>query len=212
MFSNLDSLLFAIGLPGIALIIFIESGFPFGFFLPGDTLLFTAGLLASQGHFSIALAIMVIFISNFAGVTVGYWTGRSLGKRYVSKESHFLFRREYVEKATEFYKKHGGKAIIFGRFVPAVRSFVPIVAGVADMNYRTLMIYNAIGAAIWAISIPLIGYYAGGWLEERGISVDAFILPIIIFIVLTSLAGPLLHSLQDKTTRQELLRKVGLKR
>jgi membrane-associated protein len=206
--QQLSDFIFSLGLPGIVIVIFIESGFPFGFFLPGDTVLFTAGLLAARGHFSLALAIMLIFIANFAGVTIGYWSGRSLGKRYVKDEGGLLFRHEYVEQAEKFYKKHGGKAIILGRFVPAVRSFVPIVAGVANMTYRKLMLFNVIGAAIWSISVPVIGFYAGSWLDRHGINVDALILPIIVLIIVLSLAGPVIHALSDKQTRQKLLKKL----
>lgn len=204
---NLNDIIVSLGLPGIVLVIFIESGFPFGFFLPGDTLLFAAGLLASNGQFSLPLAITLFYIANFAGVTIGYWSGRGLGKRYIRQENHLLLRHEYVEKAEKFYEKHGGKAIILGRFIPAVRSFVPIVAGVAKMKYRELMIYNAIGAALWTITIPVIGFYAGSWLEQRGINIDSLILPIILFIIVISLAGPLLHAMADKKTREKLVKK-----
>jgi membrane-associated protein len=202
--DQLNDVILSLGLPGIVTVIFIESGFPFGFFLPGDTVLFAAGLLASKGHFPLALAVLLIFISNFAGVTIGYWSGRGLGKRYVQREDNMLMRHEYVEKAEAFYEKHGGKAIILGRFIPAVRSFVPIIAGVAKMRYRDLMIFNAIGAALWAISIPAIGYYAGGWLEQHGINIDALILPVILLIIFLSLAGPLFHALSDRETRKKL--------
>lgn len=208
LMHDLNDLIVSLGLPGIVTVVFIESGFPFGFFLPGDTLLFAAGLLAAKGHFSLMLAVIMIFIANFAGVTIGYWSGRGLGKRFIKKEDGLLFRHEYVEKAEQFYEKHGGKAIIFGRFVPAVRSFVPIIAGVANMKYRELMLYNAIGAALWAFSIPLIGYFAGGWLESRGINIDTLILPIVAFIIIVSLAGPFIHALSDKKTRQKLFKRL----
>ena len=208
----LTNLIFSLGLPGIFVVIFIESGFPFGFFLPGDTVLFTAGLLAAKGHFTLVAAMVLIFIANFAGVTIGYWIGKNLGKRYIKRESGLLFRHEYVEKAEQFYARHGGKAIILGRFIPAVRSFVPIIAGVAKMNYRDLMIYNAIGAAIWSVGVTLIGYYAGSWLESKGIDVDTLILPIILIIIVLSLAGPLIHALSDAKTRKQLLARFGSKK
>lgn len=209
---QINDIIVSLGLGGIVTTIFIESAFPFGFFLPGDTLLFTAGLLAAKGHFSVVLAIILIFLSNFAGVTLGYWMGRGLGKRYVNGERKVLFRQDYVDKAQGFYKKHGGKAIIFGRFVPAVRSFVPIIAGVAEMPYKTLMFYNAIGAALWAISVTLLGFYAGHWLESHGINVDMLILPIIALVILLSLLGPFIHSLSNPSVRKKLLRKIGIKK
>ncbi len=209
---DLNSMITALGLPGIALVVFIESGFPFGFFLPGDTLLFAAGLLAAQEHFPIVLAIFVIFITNFAGVTIGYWSGHSLGKRFIKEEGGIIFRKEYVEKAEAFYAKHGGKAIILGRFVPAVRSFVPMVAGVAKMDYSKLMLYNGIGAVLWSVSIPLTGYFGGQWLKDRGIDIDMLILPIIAFIIFVSLAGPPVHALHNKKTRDQILKKLRLKK
>lgn len=206
----LNDIILHLGLIGIIIVVFIESGFPFGFFLPGDTLLFAAGILAAKGSFSITLAIVAIFFANFAGVTIGYWSGKSLGKRWLKKERGFLFRHEYVEKATEFYAKHGGKAIVLGRFVPAVRSFVPMVAGVADMPYRKLMFYNVIGAVIWACSVPLIGYFAGGWLESKGINIEMLVVPIFLVIIVLSFAAPIIHALRDRDTRTRLLRKIGL--
>lgn len=207
----LNELILHFGLIGIIIVIFIESGFPFGFFLPGDTLLFTAGLLAAKGNFPIALAIFLIFFANFAGVTIGYLTGKSLGKRWLRGEDRLLFRHEYVEKAELFYARHGGKAIVLGRFIPAVRSFVPMVAGVANMRYRTLMFYNAIGAILWACSVTLIGYFLGSWLESKGINVETLILPIFAIIILLSFAAPIAHALRNPKTRAKLLRRFSKK-
>ena len=208
----LNDFILNLGLIGIVIVIFIESGFPFGFFLPGDTLLFAAGIFAAKGHFTIELAIILIFLANFAGVTIGYWSGKGLGKRWLKKEDGLIFRREYVEKATQFYEKHGGKAIILGRFIPAVRSFVPIVAGVANMSYRRLMLFNVIGAALWVCSITLLGFFAGNWLEARGINVEFLVLPILLVIIVLSFAAPLAHALYDKKTREILLRKLRIKK
>lgn len=204
----LNEIILSLGLFGIVTVVFIESAFPFGFFLPGDTILFAAGLFAAQGQFSIFLAMTMIFIANFAGVTIGYWSGRSLGKRYVKKESKLLFRHEYVEKAEKFYEKHGGKAIILGRFVPAVRSFVPVIAGVANMEYRKLIFFNAIGALIWSTSIPLVGYFSGQWLEDRGINIELLVLPIFLIIIILSFLGPIIHALSSKETREKILRRI----
>lgn len=207
----LNDIILNLGLIGIIVVIFIESGFPFGFFLPGDTLLFTAGILAAKGTFSIEVAIASIFIANFAGVTIGYWSGKSLGRHWLKKENSLIFRHEYVEKATDFYEKHGGKAIVLGRFVPAVRSFVPMVAGVASMSYRKLMFYNAIGALLWATSVTLVGYFAGSWLKRKGISIELLVVPIFIVIIILSFAAPVAHALHDPKTRAKLFAKFGKK-
>lgn len=204
---NLNDIILSLGLPGIVIVVFIESGFPFGFFLPGDTILFAAGLFAAQGQFSILLAMTMIFVANFAGVTIGYWSGRSLGKRYVKKESRLLFRHEYVEKAENFYRKHGGKAIVLGRFIPAVRSFIPIIAGVANMEYRKLIFYNAIGALIWATSVPLVGYFSGQWLEDHGISIELLVVPIFLLIIFMSFFGPVVHALSSKDNRDKIFKR-----
>lgn len=209
--TALNDLILNLGLIGIVIVIFIESGFPFGFFLPGDSLLFAAGLLAAKGNFSISLAIFAIFLANFAGVTIGYLTGKSLGKRWLKKEDSLLFRHEYIEKATAFYERHGGKAIILGRFIPAVRSFVPMVAGVAGMPYKRLMIFNAIGAILWASSVTLVGYYSGAWLERHGINIEILVVPVILVIIVVSFSAPLIHALRDPKTRARLLRKFGQK-
>lgn len=209
--SALNDIITNLGLIGIIIVIFIESGFPFGFFLPGDSLLFTAGLLAAKGHFSITFAVVGIFLANFAGVTIGYWTGKSLGKRWLKKEDGLIFRHEYVERATKFYEKHGGKAIILGRFIPAVRSFVPMVAGVANMEYKRLMIFNGIGAFIWATSVTLIGYFAGAWLEDHGINVELLVMPVILLIIFISFAAPLVHALRDPKMRKKLKAKITKK-
>lgn len=209
--SFLNELIVHFGLIGIAIVIFIESGFPFGFFLPGDSLLFAAGLLAAKGNFPIWIAIFMIFFANFTGVTIGYWTGKGLGKRWLKKEDGLIFRHEYVEKAEEFYAKHGGKAIILGRFIPAVRSFVPMVAGVANMSYRRLMFFNAIGAIIWASSVTLVGYFAGAWLERRGISIEVLILPVFIVIIVLSFAAPIAHALSNPKMRAKIFKKFSRK-
>lgn len=206
--TALNDLIINLGLIGIIIVVFIESGFPFGFFLPGDSLLFTAGLLAAKGHFSISLAILGIFAANFAGVTIGYWTGKSLGKRWLKKEDGLIFRHEYVERATKFYEKHGGKAIILGRFIPAVRSFVPMVAGVANMDYKRLMIFNGIGALLWATSVTLIGYFAGSWLEAHGVNIELLVVPVILIIIVVSFAAPIVHALRDPKTRGRFAKKL----
>lgn len=194
----LNELILNTGIFGIVIVIFIESAFPFGFFLPGDTLLFAAGILAAKGNFTIEYAIGMIFLANFIGVNVGYLMGRRLEKSWEGRKDGRFVKRKYIERATLFYEKHGGKAIALGRFIPAVRSFVPFVAGVARMSYRRLIIFNAIGALGWVLSLTLLGYFAGGWLERHGIDVELLVLPIFLLIVVLSFSAPLIHNMHEK--------------
>lgn len=151
----------ALGLAGVAFMIFAESGLFFGFFLPGDSLLFAAGLFASAGYLPLVPLIIICIICAIAGDAVGYWTGRKLGPRIFSKEDSFFFSNAHVARAEAFYAKHGSRTIVLARFVPIVRTFAPIVAGVARMNYKTFFSYNAWGAVVWVSLMTLLGYFVG---------------------------------------------------
>ena len=149
-------------------IIFAESGLFIGFFLPGDSLLFTAGFLASQkiastnqNYLNLWILIGVTFAGAVIGDSVGYSFGHKVGRRIFTKPDSKLFKKENLEKAEKFYEKYGVKTIILARFVPIVRTFAPIVAGVGKMNYKTFFSYNVIGGALWAVIIPIAGYYLG---------------------------------------------------
>jgi membrane-associated protein len=150
-----------VGLIGVFAIVFAESGLFFGFFLPGDSLLFTAGLFASQGHFSITALIIGTIIAAIAGDSVGYAFGRRVGPTIFSREDSFFFHKKHVERASAFYAKYGVKTIVLARFVPVVRTFAPIVAGIGQMNYRTFLAYNVIGGILWAGSMTVLGFSVG---------------------------------------------------
>lgn len=167
------------GLVGISLIVFAESGLFFGFFLPGDTLLFAAGIFASQGVFSIETLILICAISAILGDTVGYWTGKKVGKAFFEKETSMFFSKKRIYQAEHFYQKHGSATIILARFIPIIRTFAPIVAGVAKMHYKTFALYNTIGGILWSTSVPLLGYYLGGLIPNP----DRFILPILLIVI-----------------------------
>ncbi|HRF28327.1 MAG TPA: VTT domain-containing protein [Candidatus Saccharibacteria bacterium] len=188
---------------GVAAVIFAESGLLVGFFLPGDSILFTAGFLAHAGvlNFNIHLMVLIFFIAAVAGDSVGYTFGRRAGPRIFKRPNSLLFRKENVDAASEFYERHGGKAIILARFMPVIRTFAPIVAGVGKMNYRRFLTFNVIGALIWAVGVTYFGYYAGAWLDAMGIDIDHILLPIVAFIVITSVAPPLIHIFKDKKHR-----------
>ena len=174
----------------IWLIIFAETGLLIGFFLPGDSLLFTAGLLAGQGKLDIWLLLPGVFIAAFVGDQVGYTFGEKLGPRLFNKPDSRFFKQEYVTHTRNFFNKHGSKTIIIARFVPIVRTFAPILAGVGEMDRKTFVIYNVIGAFLWAVGIAMLGYILGDVIGE---SVDKYLLPIIAVIILISLIPPLVE-------------------
>lgn len=179
---NLEELIRTAGYLGIAAIIFAESGLFFGFFLPGDSLLFTAGFLASQGLFNIWILIALTTIAAILGDSVGYWFGKKVGPMIFKRPDSFWFSKERVQQAHDFFEKHGAKSIVLARFIPAVRTFTPIIAGVAGMNYGTFLKYNIIGGVLWAAALPLLGYYLGSFVPD----IDKYIIPIVVAIVVAS--------------------------
>lgn len=177
------------GYIGMFSIVFAESGLFFGFFLPGDSLLFTAGFLASQGYFNIAVLVPLMIIAAVGGDQAGYWTGGYLGRWLMNRKENFFFSKHNLEKATKFYEKHGGRALIIARFIPAVRTFVPIVAGMAKMDYKEFVTYNAVGGIVWGAGVTLLGYFLGSAIP----GVDKYLLPIIGVIVTISALPALFH-------------------
>lgn len=155
------ALLQIVGLYGVPLIIFAETGLFFGFFFPGDSLLFAAGILASQGIFAVEMLLLLTTVAAIVGDTVGYWFGHRVGRRLFQKEDSLLFKRRYLEKTEAFYAKYGPKTIILARFVPIVRTFAPILAGTAQMQYRKFFLYNVFGGIIWTSVNILAGYFLG---------------------------------------------------
>ncbi|MEK7504153.1 MAG: DedA family protein, partial [Patescibacteria group bacterium] len=146
---------------GVTAIVFAESGLFFGFFLPGDSLLFTAGLLASQGFLSLVTLLLCSFTAAVLGDNVGYWFGHNIGPKIFAREDSMLFKKHHLVEAKKFYELHGSKTIVLARFVPFVRTFAPIVAGAAQMPYHTFMIYNLLGGLLWAVGLTLLGYFLG---------------------------------------------------
>jgi membrane-associated protein len=195
---------------GVALVVFAESGLLIGFFLPGDSLLFTTGFLISAGvlNFNIHLAVLIIFIAAVAGDSVGYTFGRKLGPKIFHKKDARLFKQEYILRAQEFYEKHGGKTIIIARFVPIVRTFAPIVAGASNMKYRQFIAYNIIGGFLWAVGVTYAGYLLGGVFERAGIEIDTVLLPIIALIILASVLPPAIHIFKVKKNRDAFINTV----
>ncbi len=179
---DLVALIKAAGYLGLFGIIFAESGLFFGFFFPGDSLLFTAGFLASKGFLNIYFLIVLTFLAAVLGDNVGYWFGKKTGPKIFTRDDSLLFHKDHVTKAEKFFKKYGPKTIIFARFVPIVRTFAPILAGVGKMHYRTFFIYNLVGGALWTISLSLLGYFLGQIVPN----IDKYLLPIVALIIIVS--------------------------
>ena len=199
---DLTQIIITVGYIGVFGIIFAETGLLVGFFLPGDSLLFTAGFLASPASraivdhevFSLPVLIIGCVIAAIAGDTVGYLFGHRVGRALFQREDLRFFKKKYLLQAQGLYEKHGGKIIIMARFMPFVRTFAPIVAGIGTMHYRRFLSFNAIGGTLWAIGLPLLGYFLGSLIPD----VDKYLLPIVIVIVLISVAPPAIHVLRDQ--------------
>ncbi|MBI5022747.1 MAG: VTT domain-containing protein [Candidatus Magasanikbacteria bacterium] len=186
------------GYIGIFSIIFAESGLLIGFFFPGDSLLFTAGFLASQGFLRISILMVGSFLAAVIGDSVGYSFGYRVGPKIFKKEDSLFFHKDHLTRAQKFYEKHGGKAIILARFMPIIRTFAPILAGVGKMRYGAFLSYNIVGGFLWSIGLSGLGYFLGSTIPN----VDKYLLPIIVLIILLSIAPSVYHILKDRALRQ----------
>lgn len=178
------------GLLLIIFIVFAETGLLFGFFLPGDTLLLSAGVFASQGHLSIYSAVPAIILAAIAGNTVGYYIGKHAGKRVFKQKDGLFFRQEYIIRAEKFYEDHGWKTILLARFVPIVRTFAPVVAGIGSMKESVFLLYNILGAILWGGGVTLLGY----WLGSKIPNIDHYVLPVVLAAMVLSF-GPMFYHL-----------------
>jgi membrane-associated protein len=190
------------GLVMLAAIIFAESGMMVGFFFPGDTLLFSAGILAAAGHLPIIWTIVVIALAAIVGDNTGYHIGKHLGPRLFKKEDGIIFRKDLIMKAERFYEKYGTKTMLVAHFVPVIRSFAPVTAGAGKMDYKQFVIYDAIGDIAWAASITLLGYFVG----SRIPGIEKLIEPILIGIILVTLLPTIYHALKDPKIRAKIFR------
>lgn len=176
-------------------IIFAETGLAVGFFLPGDSLLVVAGLFAAAGKLDLTVLMITLFIAAVLGDTVGYFTGRKMGRTLFTKPKSRFFNPKHIKKAHAFYEKHGGKTIVLARFVPIVRTFAPIVAGAAEMTYRNFIIYNVFGGLLWVFSMLLAGYFLGGLVQQfvrnvfgiEGFLLEDHIDKVVIVVVFLSI-------------------------
>ncbi len=191
------------GYPGLTAIIFAETGLFLGFFLPGDSLLVTAGIFAAKGDLNIFLLITLLFSAGVLGNLVGYIFGRKVGKRLFSRDDSILFHKKHIKHAHAFYEKHGGKAIILARFVPIIRTFAPIVAGMAEMSYGTFMLYNIVGGFLWTVGITLIGYFLGNLIPDK------YFEPVILLVIILSLLPAVYEAFKTQEQRKRFFN--GLK-
>ena len=192
------------GYVGVFTIVFLESGLLVGFFFPGDSLLFTAGFLASRGFLDIKILILGCFLAAVLGDSGGYYIGKKLGPKIFKKENSIFFHRKHLEKAQKFYDKHGGKTIVLARFIPVIRAFAPVIAGAGKMDYRRFVFFNLFGAVLWAIGVTLAGYYLGSLIPD----VDKYLLPIIGLIVVASILPVAHHALVDAEIRASIINKL----
>jgi membrane-associated protein len=207
MHFDLTSLIQTVGYLGVFGIVFLESGLMIGFFFPGDSLLFTAGFLASQGYLDIKLLIAGCFIAAVAGDSIGYYLGQKFGRKLFNKENSIWFHKDHINRAQRFYDKHGGKTIILARFIPVIRAFAPVVAGIGLMRYKKFVMYNLVGGVLWAIAIPLLGYYLGSAIPD----VDKYLLPIVGLIIIASVLPALHHALVDAEIRASIINRFRKK-
>lgn len=187
------------GYPGLFAIVFAETGLFLGFFLPGDSLLIAAGIFAAKGDLNVVLVLILLFIAGVLGNTVGYLFGQKVGKRLFNREDSLLFHKKHLKHAHAFYEKHGGKAIILARFVPVVRTFAPIVAGIGDMPATTFMLYNIMGAILWTVGIVLLGFFLGSVIPDK------YFEPIVVLVIIISLLPAVYEATNSKEKRKRIL-------
>lgn len=180
---DLVALIKTVGVAGIVFMVFAESGLLFGFIFPGDSLLFTAGFLASQGYLNIFVLLASCFLAAVAGDSAGYYFGKKAGPRIFTREDSRFFKKEYIHRAHKFYEKYGGRSLVLARFLPVIRTLVPIMAGVGKMKYAHFLFYNIFGGVLWAVGLLSLGYLFGSVIPN----VDKYIIFIVGFIVLFSI-------------------------
>ncbi len=185
------------GLVGIGAAVFAESGLLFGIVLPGDSLLFTAGVLAAADVLPIVPLALICFVAAVAGDAVGYWFGARTGPALFRREDGRFFRREHLARARRFYEERGGRTIVLARFIPIVRTFAPIVAGAAGMTYARFAMFNVLGGFLWGVGLTVGGFALGNAIPD----IDRYLLPAIAVIVLISLIPLLLESRRRRPTR-----------
>ncbi len=190
---DLPTLIKTFGYPLVWSIVFAESGLLVGFLLPGDSLLFIAGFLCSLPKTGLNISVMAFgcFVFAVLGDSVGYYTGKRFGRKLFDKPDSKFFKKKHLVAAEEFFERQGKIAIIFARFMPFIRTFAPIVAGIAAMRYKTFMQYNVVGGLLWGVGLTLLGYFLGTTIPED--KLDKYLIPIILLIMFISLSPSIFH-------------------
>lgn len=190
---DIPTLVETLGYAGLFLVIFAESGLFFGFFFPGDSLLFSAGILAFAGFFNILFLALLLSFAAVIGDSVGFWFGKKVGPKIFSKEDSFFFHKKYVERTKKFYEEYGSRTLIVARFTPIVRTFAPILAGVGNMAYEKFLTYNIIGGILWSFVLVYAGYFLGSIIPSAG----NYITLIAVFIIIVSFL-PFINEIRKK--------------
>jgi membrane-associated protein len=198
---DLDELIRWGGYIVLALIIFAETGLLVGFFLPGDSLIITAGLFAGTGDLSFAVLFFLLTAMAIIGDAVGYWIGRASGPHIFNREKSLLFAKDHLLTAKAFYEKHGGKTIILARFMPIVRTFAPVVAGIANMPYGRFAMYNVVGGVAWIGSMLCIGYFLGRTIPNIESKIHYVVIIVIFLSILPGIVELIRHRMRAKKTR-----------
>jgi len=201
---DVESLIQSGGLLVIAAIVFAESGLLVGFFLPGDTLLLSAGVFAAQGKLPLLLLLITVVLAAIIGDNVGYSIGRRLGKRIYNKKEGILFHKENIERAEKFYEQHGGKTIVLARFVPVVRTFAPMVAGASKMPRERFLFFNIFGGLFWGVGVTLLGYFVGTKIPD----IDKYIKPVLLAVTVLTFGPAIYHLLKEKDNRKRISQKL----
>lgn len=186
------------GVIGIAAIVYAETGLLLGFFLPGDSLLVTAGVFAARGDLSVVALLIVLPIAAIVGNATGYFIGKKAGGALYSRPNSRLFKRAHLMRAHAFYEKYGGKTIILARFVPIIRTFAPTVAGAASMGYKRFLRYDIFGGTFWPISMVLVGYGSSKLAQQHGVDLNKHIHIIIAVVIALSFMPPFIEWLRAR--------------
>jgi membrane-associated protein len=196
--SDLPTLVQWAGLFGIAAIIFSETGLLVGVFLPGDSLLVTAALFAAKGYLNVYLLASVLPIAAICGNSLGYFIGRTTGPRIFSRENSLFFNKKHAMRAHDFYEKHGKKTIVLAQFMPVIRTFAPVIAGVAGMRFHTFIAYNVFGALFWIWSMLGIGYFLGNYIP----GIDQHIEIVVVVVVFISILPGIISAIRARRAKR----------